>query len=503
MDNNPYIATFAAFLATAFLVNKWLHYTDPNLSAIPAIGPTGRLSSFPSAFRFLLHGNVMIQEGIQKYQSAAFRVPTMSGWMVVLRKKSLVNDIRQAREDELSFHDAVDKEMHTQYTFGKDVSHNHYHVDVIRTSLTRNLAGKFPEARDEIIAAFNDNIPKTEGILGIYSSSGYRHTSGIDTLFTREEVLNIERSGRDPDYRDLNIEFATQVFAVGQFLSSIPLIFRPIIGPLLSPMPRAIKRARKHLVPLIAQRMKDDAELGIHREDRPNDLLSWLSDAAPEEEKNVTAYIKRVLLVNLAAIHTTSNTFTQALLQLAGRPEYIQPIREEVESVIEEEGWSKAAMGKLRKLDSFLRECIRWEGFSALSLGRIVRKPGGFYFSDGTHVPQGTFVAFSAWDTHHSEENYVKPLEFNGFRFSDMRELEGESTRHQVVDTSPEYVVFGHGRHACPGRFFAANEIKAMFAHILLNYDIKLEDEIPPTKWFKQYIVLDKGEGVMFRRRQM
>lgn len=33
---------------------------------------------------------------------------------------------------------------------------------------------------------------------------------------------------------------------------------------------------------------------------------------------------------------------------------------------------------------------------------------------------------------------------------------------------------FGYGRHACPGRFFAANQIKHMLAHILLEYDIRM-----------------------------
>ncbi len=35
---------------------------------------------------------------------------------------------------------------------------------------------------------------------------------------------------------------------------------------------------------------------------------------------------------------------------------------------------------------------------------------------------------------------------------------------------------FGFGRHACPGRFFAANEIKLVLAQLLLNYDMKLPE---------------------------
>ena len=40
-------------------------------------------------------------------------------------------------------------------------------------------------------------------------------------------------------------------------------------------------------------------------------------------------------------------------------PEYIQPLREEIEAIIEKEGWTKASVMKMRKLDSFLKESIR------------------------------------------------------------------------------------------------------------------------------------------------
>jgi hypothetical protein len=45
-------------------------------------------------------------------------------------------------------------------------------------------------------------------------------------------------------------------------------------------------------------------------------------------------------------------TFTHALYTLAANPEHIQPLREEVETVIEAEGGlSKAAMVKMHKLE--------------------------------------------------------------------------------------------------------------------------------------------------------
>lgn len=51
----------------------------------------------------------MVQEGVRKYQSAVFRVPFMDKWIVVISDPRLINDVRQARDDELSFYKAVDE----------------------------------------------------------------------------------------------------------------------------------------------------------------------------------------------------------------------------------------------------------------------------------------------------------------------------------------------------------------------------------------------------------
>ena len=63
--------------------------------------------------------------------------------------------------------------------------------------------------------------------------------------------------------------------------------------------------------------------------------------------------------------------FTQALFRLAANPQYIEPLREEVEGIVEKYGWSKVAMGKMWKVDSFLKECHRMEGMNIGSCSRI------------------------------------------------------------------------------------------------------------------------------------
>ena len=49
----------------------------------------------------------------------------------------------------------------------------------------------------------------------------------------------------------------------------------------------------------------------------------------------------------------------QILCRLLSNPEYITPLRQEAEDAIAEEGWTKAGVDKMRKLDSFVRETQR------------------------------------------------------------------------------------------------------------------------------------------------
>jgi hypothetical protein len=133
-------------------------------------------------------------------------------------------------------------------------------------------------------------------------------------------------------------------------------------------------------------------------------------------------------------------------------PHYIHPLREEVEAIINKEGWSKASLDKMHKVDSFLKESQRFNASAgasrlyyyyslkftfALSVSMIRLTIKDFTFSDGTVVPKNTFVAASQCPIHYDEENYVNAGVFDGFRFVNTKISEGESAKHQLVrDTS-------------------------------------------------------------------
>jgi len=157
------------------------------------------------------------------------------------------------------------------------------------------------------------------------------------------------------------------------------------------------------------------------------------------------------------------------LYRLLAHPEYIEPLREEVEAVVAEEGWTKAAMDKMHKIDSFVRETQRLGGltigsfpsvqlwiyellmpvlFYPVVMTRLVLRP--FTFSNGVTIPAGTHIAVPASATHTDERIYENPNEFDGFRFAKLRESEGYAVRgrHQVISTSADNLSFGLGRHA-------------------------------------------------------
>lgn len=108
--------------------------------------------------------------------------------------------------------------------------------------------------------------------------------------------------------------------------------------------------------------------------------------------------------------------------------------------------------------------------------------------STGHTLPPNTRFAFASQSIHRSpltttfspEYNpisYSPPDVFDGLRFYKLREMAGKENRHQFVTTAPDSLSFGHGIHACPGRFFASNEIKVVLIELLRNWDVRLKGD--------------------------
>lgn len=93
--------------------------------------------------------------------------------------------------------------------------------------------------------------------------------------------------------------------------------------------------------------------------------------------------------------------------------------------------------------------------------------------SDGVKIPKHSLTLVSA-HRHWDQKYYENPDVFDGYRFLRMRQQSGFENKAQLVSVSTEHMGFGYGLHACPGRFFAAEEIKIALSHMLMNYDLRL-----------------------------
>jgi len=95
--------------------------------------------------------------------------------------------------------------------------------------------------------------------------------------------------------------------------------------------------------------------------------------------------------------------------------------------------------------------------------------------SNGLRLKKGTrFHVDSYW--MRDSTYYDDPERWVPFRFAEMREHEDTQKKAsaQLVSPSIQHLGFGYGSHSCPGRFFAATEVKVILCFLMISYDWKL-----------------------------
>ena len=66
-----------------------------------------------------------------------------------------------------------------------------------------------------------------------------------------------------------------------------------------------------------------------------------------------------------------AQAFTHALYYLAANPEYAQPMRDEINEIVDETGWNRNALNQFARVDSFIKESQRLNALGC-------RKPSSF-----------------------------------------------------------------------------------------------------------------------------
>lgn len=161
-------------------------------------------------------------------------------------------------------------------------------------------------------------------------------------------------------------------------------------------------------------------------------------------------------------------TITFAIHDLCIHPEYVEPLRRELQ--LHYRDFEATAQG-LPLLDSFIKESARLtpvesskyiivDLFSKLTSVVSTRRCAlqAFMLSDGTKLNAGDWACTPVRSIMQSSEHYPSPLSFNAFRFVDPQLLEGvarnktnfvsQPTPSKLANVSNSWNVWGTGRMA-------------------------------------------------------
>lgn len=293
------------------------------------------------------------------------------------------------------------------------------------------------------------------------------------------------------------MHYTENMFLTGFFLRPFPRWLRPFVVVLLPTYYRLLANvysARRVIGKLVHERRATEARNDPGYQ-KPADVLQWMMDGATGEQAEPNDLAQRMLLLSVTSIHTTTLTLTQTVYDLCAHPGYLEPLRNEViETLRRHGGWNKNTLGDMHKTDSLLKESQRFNPIflcippfldslntthlqlHLVTWNRITDKP--ITLANGLHLPAGTRVAVpsNAILQDPSKVPGTDASIYDAFRYSRIREDREHpenAQKYLMAKTDLDNLAFGYGKFACPGRFYAVNEMKMILARLLICFELR------------------------------
>uniref|UniRef100_U9V1D7 Cytochrome P450 n=1 Tax=Rhizophagus irregularis (strain DAOM 181602 / DAOM 197198 / MUCL 43194) TaxID=747089 RepID=U9V1D7_RHIID len=254
---------------------------------------------------------------------------------------------------------------------------------------------------------------------------------------------------------------------------------------------------KKKITPVIEKRLREMKESGDNYVS-PIDILQRYTELLHKDYTiDIDVVTDNMIISIFASVHKTSNFLTFCLHELVNNPQFLKEILEEQKQLYksnEKSYYSTEQIARMEKLDSFIKETLRVNVNNVALQHKTLSSY--FTFSNGYQVPKGRLVNIRLGEVHFDKELQSQTAdEFNAFRYL---KKNSPATR---ADNS--FLTFGLGKHTCPGRHFAVNEIKVALHYLLLNYDIKksTSEKIKPKIYgsFK----FPSDEGLIFEKKSV
>ena len=321
--------------------------------------------------------------------------------------------------------------------------------------------------------------------------------------------------GRDAVFIENAIRYVDSIPINALLLKLFPSPFRAIVARVITLGTwRFYRRCARRL-----ERIFENRIVAWHKDSSSmqNTYADWsVNDAMKRQnpaDKSPDMLSRRLMTLNFAAIHTSTMTTVNLILDLFSGPAgkaCLAAITAECQALSEKYGaeWSSARIAEMVMTDSALRESMRLSGFGSKAFSRKVMARESVMLSNGVFVPHGEIICLSGYSMHHDESIYPRPYGFCYDRFLKPQHGSGDGGRETrmlikaAATTELTYAVWGHGKHACPGRFFAVNLIKMIVAHMVQHYEVKPWDVRPANMWIGDTPVPPRSLNMEICRRQ-
>ncbi|KAM5347482.1 hypothetical protein ACJ41O_010487 [Fusarium nematophilum] len=470
IEPQGWAVTLLAFLsvALAYVSRADRHGNIPYINRPPKLDLFGQKTKK----HFVSNARNLMAEGRRLFKGNPYRMFTDLGGLIVIPSR-LVDDVRN--EPNLSFMEFFIDNFHPNIP-GFDGFKFDGREDEL---LHRTINKKLTKLLNHVILPLSAEASfATSHILG--ASTEWREAQAMDIILDlvarlSSRVFLGDELCRNTEWLAITKSYSVNTTAAGDLLRQYPSWLRPIACyfiPQCLELQRQVQHARRVMAPVLQRRKeeKDTALAGGKPEPSYNDTIDWLV-----EESWGSPYdpVGAQLGFSVVAIQTTADLATETMLRLVERPELIGEIRNEIEEVLKAEGWTKTALFNMKLLDSVVKEAQRLKPLTSATMNRKATKrvtlPGGLVLEKGDRCMSdlGSMIDPSI---------YPNPHEFDGYRFFRMRKDPKMDSKAHLVSTSTAHLGFGHGKHACPGRFFASNEVKLLLCHLLYKYDWKHQD---------------------------
>ncbi|RIB03299.1 cytochrome P450 [Gigaspora rosea] len=284
---------------------------------------------------------------------------------------------------------------------------------------------------------------------------------------------------------------------LSNFFATLPLKFG--LNPITQHRDLFVKRCK----PVIEERIHQRKELGekyIQKEDLLDFYLNK-SKADVVDNKLLNHLFGTLYTLVFTSIATTTRALSFALFDYAGRPELWNELYEEQLKIHNESNGclSIEDVNKMVKLDCFLKESLRYTTDIASVPHTVIGD--SYTFSNGITVPKGRDVYLYMRDTSFSNKFYGE----TSHDFQPKRHItsyhNGKIVHSPAHKVDGSFVVFGGGKHACPGRLFAVNEVKMCLHKLILKYNFRTENSkiVPPIILFS--VCFPPKSGLVFENR--